>query len=281
MNNNLVFFILGPTCSGKTNLSIDLCEYFPFEVINCDSTMFYKHMDIGTGKPSLDIRKKIIHHLIDIIDPVEWYSVWNFCVDAIRLIFNCWSRFKIPLLVGGTMMYAWYFQNFFYFFKKKYLLNNMFLNKQSNFELTDFSLRVYRDLFSAFLYFDSKSVYFNIINIFLLPFDKDIFYCKIKDRIFYMLKNGFLEEVYFLYSRKDLTFDTKSMKAIGYKDIWMYLDNKISFSMALDSILSSTIDLSNRQLKWVKKFNNNSFYIENKKNFYLKDVVKILNDYCD
>ncbi|HIH2762792.1 MAG TPA: tRNA (adenosine(37)-N6)-dimethylallyltransferase MiaA, partial [Candidatus Azoamicus sp.] len=82
MNDKILFFLLGPTCVGKTNLSLKLFDYFPFEIVNVDSSMIYKFMDIGTGKPCFNIRNKIKHHLIDIKMPIESYSVWDFCLDA-------------------------------------------------------------------------------------------------------------------------------------------------------------------------------------------------------
>lgn len=248
MKDIFVFFLLGPTCVGKTKLSLKLVDYLPIEIINLDSSMIYKFMDIGTGKPELSIRKKIKHHLVDIREPFESYSVWNFCVDSLNIIFDCWLRNKIPLLVGGTMMYAWYFQNFFKSFFSSNILS-------------------FRCLKLAF------------VNIFLLPFDKDFFYCKIKNRVWEMLDYGFLDEVNFLRFKLNMNFGFNSLKSIGYKDLWIYLDGKISFSYAINSILKSTFNLAENQFKWIKKFSNNSFFLENKDKFVLKKSVEIIKLY--
>lgn len=260
MNDKILFFLLGPTCVGKTNLSLKLFDYFPFEIVNVDSSMIYKFMDIGTGKPCFNIRNKIKHHLIDIKMPIESYSVWDFCLDAFYAIFDCLNRNKVPLFVGGTMMYVWYLQNFL-----KSVNKNFFL---------------YHNLKSKLYHFNNKLDFnFSFINIFLLPFDKDVFYCKIRNRVWDMLNFGFLNEVIFLRSNLQMNLNCSSLKSIGYKDLWFYLDGKISFVNAVNSIFESTFKLADNQLKWSKKFSNNSFFIENKERFFLKKCVEIFSLY--
>ena len=100
-----VFFLIGPTASGKTNLAVELVNTFPFEIISVDSAQIYQDMDIGVAKPSQDILDKAPHHLINIIKPNETYSVAQFTQDTLKLIDEILMRGHIPLLVGGTMMY--------------------------------------------------------------------------------------------------------------------------------------------------------------------------------
>jgi tRNA dimethylallyltransferase len=258
MKNKILFFLLGPTCVGKTYLSLKLFDYFPFEIINIDSSMVYKFMNIGTGKPDFNVRNKIKHHLIDIRHPMENYSVYDFCLDSYYGIIDCFSRNKIPLFVGGTMMYAWYFQNFI---NDKIKLS--FISEK--FSLNDF------------LYFKYSNISF--VNIFLLPFDKDIFYSKIKNRIWEMLDCGFLDEVNFLKLKLKLNVNFNFIRSIGYKDLFCYLNGEISFSDSINSILKSTFRLADSQLKWIKKFSANSFFIENKEKFFLKKCSEIVNLY--
>lgn len=264
MNNKFLFFLLGPTCVGKTNLSLKLFDYFPLEIVNVDSSMIYKFMDIGTGKPCISLRNKFRHHLIDIKNPMDSYSVWDFCLDSCHIIIDCFDRHKIPLFVGGTMMYAWYLQNF---------LNSLNENFFLNYKLTSKICSFYKKLNFNFFF----------VNIFLLPFNKDVFYCKIKDRVWNMLDCGFLNEVIFLKSKFDITVNSfnsfNSFRSIGYKDLLFYLNGKIKFIDAVDSIIKSTFRLADNQLKWTKKFNNNSFFIENKEKFFLKECVEIINLY--
>ena len=111
---NKAICIIGPTCVGKTDLSIKLLDYFPFEIISVDSCMIYKYMNIGSGKPNSYVLKKYKHNLIDICEPEDIYSVFQFCKDSYFLMKSCWKRNKIPLFVGGSMMYFW---GLFYFFR--------------------------------------------------------------------------------------------------------------------------------------------------------------------
>ncbi|MCB1828081.1 MAG: tRNA (adenosine(37)-N6)-dimethylallyltransferase MiaA, partial [Coxiellaceae bacterium] len=100
-----IICLLGPTATGKTNLSIALAEQFDGEIISVDSALIYKGMDIGTAKPTPEERQGIVHHLIDIIEPEQAYSAANFCQDALRLCDEIQARGKTPILCGGTMMY--------------------------------------------------------------------------------------------------------------------------------------------------------------------------------
>ncbi|MCX7181704.1 MAG: tRNA (adenosine(37)-N6)-dimethylallyltransferase MiaA, partial [Candidatus Methylopumilus sp.] len=101
----VIFFLIGPTASGKTNLAVELVKRFPFEIISVDSAQIYRDMDIGVAKPSQDVLDIAPHHLINIMKPNEAYSVAQFTQDALKLIDEIILRGHVPLLVGGTMMY--------------------------------------------------------------------------------------------------------------------------------------------------------------------------------
>src|SRR5712692_5720743 len=101
----LVVALMGPTASGKTAAALEIARHFPAEIISVDSALVYRTMDIGTAKPSADERAAVPHHLIDIIDPSAAYSAAQFCQDTLRLVAEIQARGKLPLLVGGTMMY--------------------------------------------------------------------------------------------------------------------------------------------------------------------------------
>src|ERR1700733_4034267 len=105
MSSKLIFCLMGPTASGKPALACELGQHYPFEIISVDSAMIYRDMDIGTAKPSIQELDIAPHHLINIKDPIESYSAAQFCVDAVSLCEAIISKGKIPLLVGGTMMY--------------------------------------------------------------------------------------------------------------------------------------------------------------------------------
>lgn len=230
-----IFCLFGPTCVGKTDIALFLSEKLPIEIISVDSGMFYKYLDIGTGKPSKNILGNVKHHLINIRNPEETYSIFDFCVDVFLILESSFKRNVIPVFVGGSMMYFWALQSGFFFDFRK----------------------------------------FNFINIAIVPVDKYKLYNKIKERFYKMLELGFIDEVRYLYSRKNLNFNNCSMKSIGYKDIWLYLDGKIPFEETKNSIINSTIELSIKQMVWIKKWNGNLFYIENKNN----GVVKVISDF--
>ena len=105
MQKKTVFALLGPTASGKSGLAMQLAGNYPIEIVSIDSAQVYRGMDIGTAKPSAAERRAVPHHLIDIIDPVERYSAGRFRVEAIRIAREILSRNRIPLFVGGTMLY--------------------------------------------------------------------------------------------------------------------------------------------------------------------------------
>lgn len=258
-SNRTIFFLLGPTCSGKTDLSLSLYYTYPFEIINFDSRLFYIDMNIGTSKPSNNVLSTINHNLVDIITPLMNYSVFNFCIDSFKLIMNCFKSGRIPLFVGGTMMYAWYFQKVF-----KYLKNYF---------------KIYRDFLDFPYYLNLDFLDFSFVNIFLLPFDKDIFYSKIKKRVQTMFKDGFLDEVLFLRSLYGVTAESNSMKAVGYKEVFSYFNGNFSFLETIDNILFSTFDLAIGQVKWIKKFCNKSFYFDNNDRFILNKVSGIVGRY--
>lgn len=231
-----VFCLFGPTCVGKTDIAVFLSEKLPVEIISVDSGMFYKHFDLGTGKPSKQLLSRVKHHLIDIRNPEDTYSIFDFCIDAYSIVESAFKRNVIPIFVGGSMMYFWVLQSSFFDFSR-----------------------------------------FNFINIAILPVDKYKLYNRIKERFYKMLDLGFVDEVRCLYSRNNLNLNSCSMKAIGYKDMWLYLDGKILFEEAKTSIINSTIELSVKQMVWIKKWNGKLFYVENKNN----TVVKVIYDFID
>ncbi|HIH2762179.1 MAG TPA: tRNA dimethylallyltransferase [Candidatus Azoamicus sp.] len=170
------------------------------------------------------------HNLTNILNPNENYSVFKFCIDIFYLIQNSTFKKKIPLIVGGNMMYNWFYQN--YFFNK---------------------------------YYCSKvKTQYNFLNIVPIPTSKKYMNFYIKKRFLYMLKTGIIEETEKIYIKNNLNLTSKSINSIGYKDIWLYLDNKINFNELKISTFNSTKNLSKRQITWIKKWNNDVYYFETK-----------------
>ena len=245
---NKALCILGPTSSGKSNLTIKISQLVSSEIISVDSTMVYNYMNIGTDKPDIKILKKIKHNLVNIIDPKENYSVIKFCNDSFLLLKKSWENNKLPIFVGGNLMYMWIFQNIFL----KKITNNVLLKNK------DFKI--------------------NFINIGLMPKDKLNIKHDIERRLKKMIKIGFINEVYHLYTRGDLNINLNSINSIGYKDFWLYIDNKINFNSAKESIINSTLELSNKQILWLKNWQTNILYFDSKKNILFK-IYDLINNY--
>ncbi len=304
-NNNNVFCIIGPTLVGKSFISMELYKYFPFEIISVDSALVYKFMNIGTDKPSFNKLKKYPHRLIDIIDPKYFYSVNNFFFDVIKNIYEViYINKKIPLLVGGTMMYynvlfnglnilpksnlniRNHIESLFIKYGNKYvynILNKLDNNICKNIHFND-KYRIMRNLEIYLL--SGKKISFlknksklkldlNFIKIVLL-FDHDINYINlIKKRLYRMLNKNFKNEVLYLYNRGDLNINNSSIKCIGYKQMWLYIDNKINYINMINEIINKNLLLIKNQFKWIKKWYNNSYIVYN--NIYcLKNIINYI-----
>ncbi len=304
---NNIFCLIGPTAVGKTIISIELCKLFPFEIISVDSALIYKYMNIGTDKPSKKILNDINHYLVNIIDPKEVYSVNNFFFDILNSIYKIiYLKNKIPLLVGGTMMYynvlfngLWILPDSNFRIRKHIkLLFNRYGNKyvynilkkidydvSKSIHIND-KYRIMRNL-EIFMHSGKKvsllknnlkfNLNFNFIKIIIL-FKDNNYKHKIINRFYYMLSSGFEKEVNYLYNRKDLNINKPSMKCIGYKQMWLYLDSKISYEDMIKDTISKTFILVKNQLKWIKRWYNNSFIVYNNKNCLkiIKNYIKFL-----
>lgn len=276
-------FIIGPTASEKTKLAIELKKKINIEIISVDSTLIYRGMNIGTAKPTKNEMKLAPHRLIDILDPSQYYSVAHFRKDALLEMKKITSLGKIPLLVGGSMLYF------------KSLLDGLSNLPSANFKIRSeikeivqkFGLNLlYKklkkiDLESArkihpndfrrlsraleiFLISGKKptelkkkksKIFYNILQLIILPKDRQELNKKIKFRFLKMLKQGFEEEFSILYKRKDLNKNLPSMQSIGYKQMWSYFSGKINYNEMVEQSIYATYQLAKKQLTWLKKWN--------------------------
>ncbi|HFL8819350.1 MAG TPA: isopentenyl transferase family protein [Candidatus Azoamicus sp. OHIO2] len=240
-----ILCILGPTCVGKTNLALNLSLLLPIEIISVDSSMIYTHMSIGTDKPHIFYLMKIKHHLINILDPKEKYSVTDFCLTSLKLLETCWKNNNLPVFVGGNLMYMWIFQNLFLKINAKYLPTNNI----------------------------------NFINIGIIPNNKISYKKDITTRLQKMLYNGLIEEVFLLHNRVDINLKLNSIHSIGYQELWLYLDNKINFKEAKQLIITSTLNLANKQLLWLKKWQSTIFLFDSKKKYIYLNIQTLVHNY--
>jgi len=295
---------MGPTASGKTNLAIDLLTYLEFEIVSVDSALIYRGMDIGTAKPSRLILNQAPHRLIDTHDPSEIYSAAEFRTDAINAIEEIINKGRIPLLVGGTMLYFHVLQQGIATLPPA----NQLVREQLKKELKDFGLkklyerlsivdpiaaerihpndpqRILRALEVALVSgktltelqrtFTRSSPYF-FINIALIPDDRTLLHKAITARFQAMLDLGFIEEVEKLFKRGDLHANLPAIRTVGYRQIWNYLLNSISYTEMQDLSLIATRQLAKRQLTWLRSWQElNTFASNHKEN--VKKIIELI-----
>jgi len=289
---------MGPTAVGKTDLGIQLSHQFPMGLISVDSAMVYRGMDIGTAKPS----KKDFHYLIDICNPNENYSVGKFCEDALLSIKHIENNHRIPLLVGGTMMYFRALQNGLSDLPK----SDAAIRKKISQELVEFgvqkcheklmaidpnsaskihsndsqrisrALEVYESTGIPLSTFHEKQKKYlqnyQIVNIGIMPKNRDQLKEKIKLRFMMMLENGFIEEVEKLMIYKDYP----SMKSVGYYEVSQYLQNQYDKYTMIEKAIIATCQLAKRQMTWLRSFQD-IVQFDSESNSLFDDVVSFIN----
>lgn len=298
-----IFFLIGVTASGKTNFGLKLANYYPFEIISVDSVMIYKFFDIGSGKTfNTDIFYKP-HYLIDFLDPNIIYTMSDFCNESLNIIFNIISRKKYPLFIGGSMMYFLSLEkglsflpssNLFIKNKLLYLVNKhgwnylyykikkININMNVKYQIKDryrllrfFEILILTGSFlNNFQIIDNFYILKNIKIIkFSLFFNKFILLKKIENRIYRMINLGFVDEVKYLYDEFFINKNFPSIKSIGYKQIYFYLLNKITFDEMVFNIFSSTRKLAKNQITWLKS-DLDIVYLNNYRLHFFFDYIK-------
>ena len=276
-------FILGPTASGKTALTLALAQQQPIEIISVDSALVYRGMDIGTAKPSRAEQAICPHHLIDIIEPTEAYSAAQFAADAQRLIHEIHARGRLPVLVGGTMLYV------------KALLEPLTelpesdaqIRAQIDAQAADLgwpamhaqlaqidpitaariepndAQRINRALeifhisgkpMAEWLAEDTTTheLSFKPILTALIPEPRAILHERINQRFVTMLNEGFLDEMRTLRARGDLHLGLPSMRCVGYRQAWEHLDGAYGYDELIEKGQAATRQLAKRQMTWIR-----------------------------
>ncbi len=302
-----IICLMGPTASGKSDLAFRLINELPCEIISVDSAMIYRGMDIGTAKPTTEELKQAPHRLIDIRDPSEAYSAADFCSDAKHEIEAIFALGKIPLLVGGTMLYFRALQQGLSSLPAAdETTRQLILDKANHLgwqalhdELAKIDpatakrihpndpQRLSRALEIYYLTGQSLSTHFEMskpsdqayefINIGLLPEDRAWLHERIAKRFHLMLDHGFLEEVKQLHDRGDLSADLPSMRAVGYRQAWAYLENEISYEQFVEQGIAATRQLAKRQITWLRSWPNLQVIKCDKKNVISKCIDTCLS----
>ncbi|HED33612.1 MAG TPA: tRNA (adenosine(37)-N6)-dimethylallyltransferase MiaA [Gammaproteobacteria bacterium] len=285
-----IIFVMGPTAAGKTDLAIACVEQLGCELISVDSALVYRGMDIGTAKPDAQTLQRAPHKLIDIIDPAEAYSVGRFREDALDEIRACLNRGKTPLLVGGTMLYYKALQEGLSELPAADETVRARLDEQAELHgwqymhqrLADIdpvsaerihpndpqriqrALEVYeisgKTLTNFWQLQQPTGLPWNVIKIAFFPQDRALLHGRISRRFHQMLELGFIEEVENLRGGGNLHLDMPSMRCVGYRQVWEYLDGKMSRGSMIERGIIATRQLAKRQLTWLRKEKNCNFY---------------------
>jgi tRNA dimethylallyltransferase len=277
-----VLLLAGPTGAGKTEWAIHLAESAPVEIVSVDSALVYRGMDIGTAKPAREVRARLPHHLIDICDASESYSAGRFVADALSAIQGIHDRGRVPLLVGGTLLYL------------SSLLDGLADLPQATPALRaeldaraaeegwptlhaelerldpaaaariapndgqriqralEVCLMTGRPISELQRATQSPLSGYPVHYWILSPLDRAVLHEALARRLEAMLENGFLDEVRRLRDRGDLTAAHPSMRAVGYRQLWAHLDGEYDFAEAGERALAATRQLAKRQLTWMR-----------------------------
>ncbi len=276
-----VFCLVGPTAAGKTDVAIQLAERFPFEIISVDSAMVYRHMDIGTAKPAPDVLARTPHRLINIRDPWESYSAGQFCTDALQMIGEITAAGRLPLLVGGSFLYFRSLQQGFAplppadpelrreldqrgesegWHALHVELSRVDPVAAARIERND-RQRIQRALEVFVLTGEPISTLqravvappdIRFLRLALLPGDRGALHRRIEDRFTRIMEAGFIDEVRRLREMPVMSADHTAMRAVGYRQLWEYLDGQTSREEAIRRGVVATRRLAKRQLTWMR-----------------------------
>lgn len=272
---------MGPTASGKTAIAMNLYERYPIDIISVDSALIYRGMDIGTAKPTKEEQQKYPHQLIDICDPSESYSAANFRQDAITEIEKILKKGQIPLLVGGTMLYfkalieglsplpaanseirqqieekadrlGW--QAIHEELKKVDPVSANRIHPNDPQRLNR-ALEVYLisgKSLTELTQDSGEALPYEIMQFAIMPEDRTILHQRIEKRFLQMLEQGFEQEVKTLMQRSDLHLNLPSIRCVGYRQMWQYLNGDTSYDEMVFKSICATRQLAKRQITWLR-----------------------------
>ncbi|OMG68843.1 tRNA (adenosine(37)-N6)-dimethylallyltransferase MiaA [Stutzerimonas balearica] len=285
-------FLMGPTASGKTDLALELAEALPCELVSVDSALVYRGMDIGTAKPSSEVLARFPHRLVDILDPAESYSAARFAGDALQAMAEITASGRIPLLVGGTMLYfkallegladmpaadsqvraqleaeaavdglaalherlseidpesaARIHPN-----DPQRLIRALEVYHVSGLTMTEHRARQRSQKLGAHAP-DSGVLPYTVVQLSIAPAQREVLHQRIERRFVHMVEQGFVAEVEALRGRGDLHLGLPSMRAVGYRQVWEYLDGAMTHDQMIERGIIATRQLAKRQFTWLR-----------------------------
>lgn len=277
----LVVCVAGPTAAGKTDVAVELVHRFPFEIISVDSALVYRHMNIGTAKPGPGVLSAAPHRLIDIRDPWERYSAGEFCTDARELIADVHARGRLPLLVGGTMLYfralqqglaplptadqavrdeldqraardGWQALHAELAALDPIAARRIKPTDRQRLQRALEVIRLTGQPISRLQRVAPAAPDFEFLRVALVPSDRAALHRRIETRFFAMLDAGFVEEVERLRGMPEMNGECTAMRAVGYRQLWSHLDGDVDLSRATQNAIVATRRLAKRQLTWLR-----------------------------
>lgn len=298
-------FLMGPTASGKTALAGKLLEHLPCDIISVDSALVYRGMDIGTAKPSRQELQAAPHRLIDIRDPADPYSVADFRNDALREMQAISEAGRIPLLVGGTMLYFKALKDGLaelpmadpavrariseearekgwpWLHKRLAVVDPQAAARihPNDSQRIQRALEIYEVIGKSMSDLQNKqqnrqavgenglldgenkqSFQYNILSVALMPQSRALLHQRIAARFETMLAQGFVDEVRALFERGDLSPDLPAIRAVGYRQVWDYLEGKMDYETMKERGIIATRQLAKRQITWLRSWENTHWF---------------------
>ncbi|MCX8581795.1 tRNA (adenosine(37)-N6)-dimethylallyltransferase MiaA [Gilliamella sp. B3482] len=292
MNKPKIISLMGPTASGKTAYAMVLYDKYPIDIISVDSALIYRGMDIGSAKPTKEEQLKYPHKLIDICDPAESYSAANFRHDAIVEIEKSLSNGRTPLLVGGTMLYfkalieglsplpaansdirdqieekanrlGW--QAIHEELKKVDPVSAQRIHPNDPQRLNR-ALEVYLITGKSLTELTKESgdaLPYDIMQLAIMPEDRAELHQRIEQRFLQMLDQGFEDEVKKLMQRPDLHLNLPSIRCVGYRQMWEYLNGDTSYDEMVFKGICATRQLAKRQITWLRGWKQSITWLNN------------------
>lgn len=277
---------MGPTASGKTALAVELVKRLPVDIINVDSAQIYRGMDVGTGKPDAETLAIAPHRLFDFLDPSESYSAAQFCQDAVTEMAKIRRAGRVPLLVGGTMLYFKALRDGLAVMPPadqsvRDEISRLALNAgwdavhaelakvdpasaarihPNDPQRLQRALEVYRltgqTMTSLHQQAAQGGARENLLFLSIQPAERSVLHHKIARRFHQMLEQGFVAEVEDLYARSDLDPAMPSIRSVGYRQIWQYLSGEIRYDEMVERGIIATRQLAKRQVTWLRSWEN-------------------------
>ena len=298
---------MGPTAAGKTDAAILLHEKYGCEIISVDSALVYKSMNIGTAKPDAETLLRAPHQLVDVIEPWQSYSAANFCQDAYQHMQRCHHNNTMPLLAGGTMMYYHRLQNglsampdadqtirqllideaaekgWAYLHERLKSIDPLSAQRinvndpqriQRALEVHQITGQTMSQLHQQD---QGNQLDYQRLKIIIAP-DRALLHQRIEQRFHLMMKHGFIEEVEALKKDPRLNIDLPSMRCVGYRQVWQYLDGQLTRDEMIFKGVVATRQLAKRQWTWLRK-EQDAIWLDPTKKDYLLDIQRLTEDF--